>query len=74
MSHARLSPGTSAIRGRFRVSSESRHGGGSAGCGTLGGSLWFAGWLFTVGYLGLHFWRAVLALVVWPYFLGVALK
>lgn len=56
------------------MSSESRHGGGSAGCGTLGGSLWFAGWLFTVGYLGLHFWRAVLALVVWPYFLGVALK
>jgi hypothetical protein len=55
------------------VSSESRQG-GSGSAGALGGSLWFAGWLFTVGYLGLHVWKAVLALVVWPYFLGVALR
>ncbi|SDB34263.1 hypothetical protein SAMN02982931_02528 [Bauldia litoralis] len=35
------------------------------------GLLWFAGWLFTLGYLDLSFWRGVWALVVWPYYLGV---
>jgi len=37
------------------------------------GSLWFVGWLFTIGYVGLPFWKAVLALVIWPYFLGAKL-
>lgn len=35
------------------------------------GTLWFAGWLFTIGIAGLSFWKGVLALVIWPYFLGV---
>ena len=35
------------------------------------GPLWFIGWLFTIGYLKLAFWKGVLALVVWPYYLGV---
>ncbi len=34
------------------------------------GGLWFAGWLFTIGYLNLGFWTGLLGLVVWPYFLG----
>ena len=34
------------------------------------GIVWFAGWLFTIGYLELSFWRGVLAIVVWPYFIG----
>lgn len=34
------------------------------------GMLWFVGWLFTIGYLHLHFWKGLLALIVWPYFLG----
>ncbi|GGD36509.1 hypothetical protein [Sinisalibacter lacisalsi] len=37
------------------------------------GLLWFAGWLFTLGWLGLGFWKSVLALIVWPYFIGAAL-
>lgn len=37
------------------------------------GIVWFAGWLFTIGYLDLSFWRGVLALVIWPYDLGAAL-
>jgi hypothetical protein len=37
------------------------------------GLLWLAGWLFTIGYLDLSFWRGVLALVIWPYFLGADL-
>jgi hypothetical protein len=38
--------------------------------GAITGSLWFMGWLFTIGYLKLTFWKGVLALIVWPYFLG----
>ena len=37
------------------------------------GMLWFAGWWFTIGWLHLSFWKAVLALLVWPYYVGVAL-
>ena len=36
------------------------------------GMLWFIGWLFTIGYLHLPFWKAVLGLLVWPYYLGTA--
>ncbi|MHB1330362.1 MAG: hypothetical protein ACYCY6_00060 [Minisyncoccota bacterium] len=34
------------------------------------GSLWVIGWLFTIGYLKLSFWKGVLAIIVWPYYLG----
>lgn len=34
------------------------------------GLVWFAGWLFTIGYLDMGFWRSVLGLFVWPYFIG----
>lgn len=34
------------------------------------GTVWFAGWLFTIGFLHLTFWKGVAALFVWPYFLG----
>jgi hypothetical protein len=36
------------------------------------GMLWFAAWLFTIGFLHLTFWKGVLAIVMWPYYLGVA--
>jgi len=32
---------------------------------------WFAGWLFTIGFLHLQFWTGVLAIVLWPYYIGV---
>lgn len=35
------------------------------------GMFWFMGWLFALGYLHLGFWKGVLAIVLWPYFLGV---
>ena len=38
------------------------------------GSLWFAAWLFTLGFLHLSFWRGILAIVVWPYYLGATLS
>ncbi len=35
------------------------------------GALWIAVWLFTIGFLGLSFWKGVLAIIVWPYYIGV---
>jgi hypothetical protein len=32
---------------------------------------WFAAWLFTFGFLHLSFWKAVFALLLWPYYLRV---
>jgi hypothetical protein len=32
--------------------------------------IWFIGWLFTIGYANLVWWQILLAIVVWPYFLG----
>ena len=37
------------------------------------GPLWFIGWLFTIGYLHLVWWKIIVGIVIWPYFLGVAL-
>ncbi len=34
------------------------------------GLLWGAGWLFTIGFLRLTFGKGVLAIVIWPYYLG----
>lgn len=39
----------------------------------FGGPFWFAGWGFTIAFAHLHFWEAVLALIVWPVYLGSAL-
>jgi hypothetical protein len=41
---------------------------------SVGGMLWGAGWLFTIGFLHLTFWKGALALMVWPYYLGVFLS
>jgi len=38
------------------------------------GGLWFAAWLFTVGFLKLSFWYGVFAVILWPYFIGVAMS
>lgn len=37
---------------------------------TFVGCLWFAAWLFTIGFLHLTFWKAVFAFVIWPYYIG----
>jgi hypothetical protein len=34
------------------------------------GLVWFGGWTFTIGFLHLAFWQSVLAIVLWPYYLG----
>jgi hypothetical protein len=40
--------------------------------GALAGSIWFIGWLFTIGFAKLIWWKALLAIVIWAYYLGVA--
>lgn len=32
--------------------------------------LWMVGWLFTIGFADLSFWRGLLALLLWPYYVG----
>lgn len=46
-------------------------GGATESAGT--GLLWTAGWLFTLGYLGLPLGKALLAILLWPWYLGAAL-
>lgn len=38
------------------------------------GLLWLGAWLFTIGYLHLMFWQGLLALLIWPYYLGLHLS
>ncbi len=38
------------------------------------GLLWILGWLFAIGFLELAFWKGVLAIIIWPYYLGAALS
>ncbi|UCF79468.1 MAG: hypothetical protein JSW03_04300 [Candidatus Eiseniibacteriota bacterium] len=45
----------------------------SAHNASLIGPIWFIGWLFTIAFAHLSFWKAVLALIIWPYYLGSAL-
>ncbi len=40
----------------------------------VAGVIWFIGWLFTIGYANLVWWKIILGIVVWPYFLGVAAR
>jgi len=35
---------------------------------------WFAGWLFTIGFLGLPLGKAILAVILWPYYIGIAVS
>lgn len=40
---------------------------------TFPGAVWFIGWLFTIGFLHLSFWKGVLAIIIWPYYIGTFL-
>lgn len=41
---------------------------------TFSGGLWLVGLLFTIGFLKLSFWQGVMAVLLWPYFLGMHLS
>lgn len=34
------------------------------------GPVWIIGWMFTIGFLKLYFFKGLLALIVWPYYIG----
>ncbi len=34
------------------------------------GGLWLAFWMFTIGFLNLSFGQGVLAILIWPFYLG----
>lgn len=36
--------------------------------------LWFAGWLFTIAFAKLIWWKALLAFMLWPYYLGAVIS
>ena len=40
--------------------------------GKLAGVIWFMGWLFTIGFAHLVWWKIILGIVVWPFYLGDA--
>jgi hypothetical protein len=42
--------------------------------GDAGGLFWFGGWLFTIAFAKLVWWKALLGIVLWPYFLALALR
>ncbi len=48
-----------------------RCGGASAGAA---GVIWFIGWLFTIGFVNLVWWKILLGVIIWPFYLGQALR
>jgi hypothetical protein len=54
------------------MSDEHKHWKGHAGS-SLAGTIWFIGWLFTIGFVKLVWWQIIVGIVVWPYFFGAHL-
>ena len=52
---------------------EHKHRGGSAPAAGAG-VFWFMGWLFTIAFANLVWWKIILGIVVWPYFLGIQVR
>jgi len=46
----------------------------SRGAESSAGIIWFAGWLFTLGFVQLVWWKAILGIVIWPYYLAVHIR
>lgn len=47
---------------------------GTSASSLFTGAGWFVFWLFTIAFAQLSFWQALLAIFLWPYYLGVALR
>jgi hypothetical protein len=78
MEHIEHSPATIAPDARTRGATETRRNERSQRIqieqhGTAG-LLWFIGWLFSIGFLHLSFWKGLLALLIWPYFIGTTIS
>jgi hypothetical protein len=55
------------------MAQESKNRDGRAVGGIVGG-IWFIGWLFTIAFANLIWWKIIVGIVVWPYFLGLAVR
>jgi hypothetical protein len=53
---------------------EKQHIKGKVEVAGIMGPIWIIGWLFTVGYAHLPFLKALLAIILWPYYLGSTLS
>ena len=42
--------------------------------GTTAGAFWFAGWMFTIAFAKLIWWKILLGLIVWPWYLALAVR
>jgi hypothetical protein len=42
--------------------------------GSAAGTFWFAGWMFTIVFAKLIWWKILLALVIWPWYLALAVR
>ena len=42
--------------------------------GSFVGGIWLIGWMFTIAFAKLLWWQALLGLVIWPYYLGLAAR
>jgi hypothetical protein len=42
--------------------------------GSAAGAFWSAGWMFTIVFAKLIWWKALLALVIWPWYLALAVR
>ena len=42
--------------------------------GATGGIIWFIGWLFTIAYANLAVWKIIVGIIIWPFFLGNAVR
>jgi hypothetical protein len=38
------------------------------------GAFWTAGWIFTIAFAKLIWWKALLALIIWPWYLALAVR
>jgi hypothetical protein len=56
--------------GRFDMGDDNKRCWNAAGTGACVGPFWFAAWHFTIAFLKLTFWKAVFAIVIWPYYIG----
>jgi hypothetical protein len=41
---------------------------------SMAGTFWFAGWLFTIMFAQLAWWKIILGIVIWPLFLGESVR
>jgi hypothetical protein len=52
---------------------EHKHKGGGPPAAAAG-VFWFMGWLFTIAFANLVWWKIIVGIVVWPYLLGLAVR